>query len=458
MMMHTAPSPNRPSAAAGRTGLPARPAGGTLQGAERQLSEAVERAARHPAGKLALVLHLSRLPAPRDYHVRVARLLLQDCAQFHRGQVFAMRNRDLVLLCTQGPPDRRTDAHGPAELPASLARLFAVDVPDSRGLTSSWRLDGDTAPLHAYLDARGADAAQPSAAETGGQPVSLAALQEIVAKAPLPGLMVQQTGLSLSAERSLNLAARLAAAFQAISIDLGGLNLDAMVQHAVGDPFLFRHFGAGLDLRLLAVLHDDLATRGKLLRQALSLDVPVLLELGLATIVSSAFAAFARLAAGSGLRLWIAVALPEAGASLALLDHARNLLRLGGCNLLLRVDPAAFTIIRPAALQADMVVVPWSARLRQSASGLDDLRAGLDARLVLTGVDGEAALAWGQAHGIDLFAGPYLDQVQAALRMQRCHSAGGCTLTQCTRRAAAFGPPGRSFCANPALLAAGFAA
>jgi len=71
-----------------------------LSGNERLLHEASERAMRHPAGRVALVLHLSRLapPAPRPHHIRVARVLLQDSAQRFGGQVIGLRNQDLVLL------------------------------------------------------------------------------------------------------------------------------------------------------------------------------------------------------------------------------------------------------------------------------------------------------------------------------------------------------------------------
>ncbi len=428
-----------------------------LRGAERQLAEAAERALRAPAGKLVVVLRLSRLPTPRAYHVRVARVLLQECAQRFSGQVFAMANQDLVLLCAACRPEQAADPYAPAHLPASLARLFAIDAPDSGELVAFWRLEQDPACLADYLAARADAGTKPPEAALQGQPVSLAALQEIIAKAPLAGLLGQQTGLSLAADRSLTLARRLAPAFQQIGVGLDRLHLGELVSHAITDPFLFRHFAAILDARLLSVLHEDLQARFRLLRQAMTQGLPVLVELGLPAIVSPAFAALAKLAAASGVRLWVAVSLLEAAADLDLLDHARGLLKLTGSSLVInRVEPAAWHLARLDALRADLVVLTWSPALLQAeaASG-QVLLAAAPARMVLAGVDGEPALAWGQAHGIGLFAGPFLDRVQAALRMQRCHSASACTLAQCGARAAALGLPGRAGCGNPALLGGG---
>ncbi len=425
-----------------------------LRGAERQLAEAAERAGRSPAGRLVVVLRLSRLAAPRAYHLRVARVLLQECAQRFAGQVFAMSNQDLVLLCAACRPEQAADPYAPAHLPASLARLFAIDAPEGGDLVALWRLEEDHACLADYLASRTAPSTKAPEAALQGQPVSLAALQEIIAKAPLAGLLGQQTGLSLAADRSLTLARRLAPAFQAVGVGLDRLHLGDLVTHAVTDPFLFRHFAGVLDARLLAVLHEDLQARSRLLRQAMTQRLPVLIELGLPAIVSPAFAALAKLAAASGLRLWVAVSLLEAAADLDLLDHARGLLKLAGSSLVInRVEPAAWRLARLDALQADLVVLTWSPALLQAeaASGLARLGAA-PGRLVLAGVDGEPALGWGQAHGIGLFAGPFLDQVQAALRMQRCHSASACTLAQCGGRAGALGLPGRAGCGNPALL------
>ncbi len=432
-----------------------------LSGGERQLWEAAERAFRQPHGKLIIVLHLSKLPAPRAYHVRVARVLLEDTACRHAGQVFAMRNHDLILLCTRAPQDAGNREHAPDRLPDVLGRLFAADAPKDVELTSLWELERDGALLMGDIRARaGVGVCADEDEAVRGQPVSLAALQEIIAKAPLLALLTQQTGLSLSAHRARPLAARLAPAFQAVGIGLEGLRLGPLLHHALSDPFLYRHFADVLDLRLIGLLKDDLAGRCRLLRGAQVQAIPVMVELGLRAIVSPGFAECAHLAAAAGVRLWVAVSLLQAGSEIELLDHARGLLRMTGCSLVLnRFDPGALGLVRPALLKPDLIALAWSQQLLHAAgtsTGFAEvLRMGVT-RCILQGVDGEQALAWGQANGVGLFAGNFLDQVQAATRMERCHSAGACTLRACVGRAAALSQMGRAGCANPALLASGF--
>jgi len=77
---------------------------------ERHLLAAIERLARTPqaAGRewTAVVLHVSRLPppGPRPHHGRIARAVMQEAGQRTEGQVFSLRNGDVVLLARAGLP------------------------------------------------------------------------------------------------------------------------------------------------------------------------------------------------------------------------------------------------------------------------------------------------------------------------------------------------------------------
>jgi hypothetical protein len=148
-------------------------------------------AARQPAGQrhgngrpwCALVLHLSRMPqpGPRLYHRRVARALLDDGGLAHEGQVFALRNADLVLMCRATAfrsHDHPAQPRTADSLPRVLARLLRIDLPASTEIMSLWTLPADAPLLRAYADARLAEAAvrpgtnlSAGALEAGGLPL-----------------------------------------------------------------------------------------------------------------------------------------------------------------------------------------------------------------------------------------------------------------------------------------------
>jgi hypothetical protein len=442
------------------------PARAPLSGNERLLQEASARVMRHPAGRIALVLHLSRLspPAPRPHHIRVARVLLQDSAQRFGGQVVGLRNQDLVLIGAESGAANADQPHAPINLPATLARLFAADVPDPARLVSLWHLETEAAQLSAYIAERAADKPDEDAVADAApeSALSLAELQETLAHAPLPDLMVQQTGMLLDPDRNRPLAERLTPAFRELRLSLASLHLRPLVAQAVGDPYLYRHFSSALDLRLIQLLYDDLAKFGRITRPASAGLAALHIDLGLEAILSPAFARMSSLAQSAGVGLWVAVAFMPMCHDADLMQHARRILDLTGCALVLnRVDPLALAFVRQAALAPRLIKLVWSRHLADIAAGSQAARAlaAIDpARLALTGADSEQALTWAQSRGITLFQGPFLDQVQAASRMVHCHSATLCTLRQCEARASALGPSGRVGCANPGLLDSRFRA
>jgi hypothetical protein len=426
-----------------------------------------ERWLRAPHDKVVLVLHLSRLaaPAPRSHHLRVARVLLQDCAQRANGHVLVLHNQDLALFCAI-PRDQPGDAQdAPAQLRATLARLFEADVPDPARLISFWRLDEDAAPFRAYLAglltaATSTRTAKPgSTAETmPASALSLAALEEIAAQSPLAELIVQQTGMSLSPDRKLALANRLKPSFRQLSVSLAPLNLRPVVTEALADPYLLHHFSTRLDARLLRVLHDDVRAEGRLSRAALRDHLPIHVGLSLEAILSPAFARMSRLARAAGMRMGIEVPVMQACVELELLDHVRSLLDLAGFELILGpLDATMLALVNPAKLSPDAVKLVWSQQLADAAadpgSSLATTLAAISMdRIVLKGVDSEHAVAWGQARGISRFQGAFFDHAQAAARMAGCSGASACTLRQCVSRAGSQGVAGRAGCTNPALL------
>ncbi|HTZ70820.1 MAG TPA: hypothetical protein VMB71_09245 [Acetobacteraceae bacterium] len=445
------------------SGSPSTNLGFSPSGAERLLTDAAERALRAPRGKLALALHLSRLkpPAPRPHHARIARALLQDTAQRYSGQVFPLRNGDLVLLCAVPPAEGRVVAgqSSPTALPAALARLFGADAPDNDLLTTAWKLEEEGDRFWTFITARHTEAQPESAAEeTAGTASSVMALEEVVATAFVPDLLAQQTAIRLHPGRNLPLTSRLAPLFREITFSFAAMAQRQAIGEAVSDPYLFRHFAARLDARMLEHLQEDLQQGGKLTRGALRQNLPLHLNLTLEGIVSPGFARLAATAQRTGARFGVEISLMEATADPALMEYGRRLLDMAGFPLIVDgLDYVGLTMTHPAGLKPALVKVSWSPRLADSAppvkAAIEDAIARIGPeRIVLQRAESEEALVWGQANGIARYQGYYLDAVQAAARIANCHSARACTLRQCVSRAGTLSPAIRAACGNPGLL------
>lgn len=431
---------------------------------DRLLADAAERALRAPRGKLAFVLHLSALkpPAPRAHHVRIARALLQDSAQRYGGQVFPLRNGDLVLLCAAPPEDNRlvSGQASPIALPGALARLFGGDAPEPARLSTLWRLDTEGADFRDYLAQRPTNPAHHAlpVEEPVANTAALAALEALIATAPVPELLAQQTAIELRPGRTLPLTARLAPLFRELTFSFAAIAEQQDVADAVADPFLFRHFASKLDARMLEVLQADVESAGPLTRATLRQSLPLHLNLTLEGIVSPAFARLVQSARRSGARFGVEISMLEAVSDLPLVGYARTLLDLAGFPLILDgLDQASIVMTHPAGLSPALIKLAWSPRL---ADAPPPLQAAVDAaisrigpeRIVLARAEAEDALVWGQSRGIARYQGFYLDAVQAAGRIAICPAARACNLRQCMARAGTLAQTVRGACGNPGLL------
>lgn len=384
--------------------------------------------------------------------------MLDDAAQRHAGQVFALHNDDLLLLFSpdggpEGSPGRGMD------LPDTLARLFQVDVPDAAGLITMWSLARDAAALLHYAQARLQDTSPGPAPEPFGAMRAIEtidAIDAVVQNSRITDLMQRQTAvLLLAGGRS-----RLRLLFQevAFSVALLEARIAAAGQtrfaQANADPFLFRHLASRLDGRMLDALREDLQVNGPLTAGARDLGPTLHLNLTVSGILSDRFAHFAAMCRAVGAQVGVEVSLVEACGDPDAFAIARTRLRLAGLSLVLdNVSHHALMLTTPMALEPDFVKLDWSPRLPQAGRAVEQAVQELGAgRIVLQRAETEQALTWGLSQGIRRFQGRHVDAMLAAGRIAACSNSGNCTLRQYIARASATGLGGLAGCHNPSLL------
>ncbi len=428
-------------------------------GSERRLLEASHRAGRSPQGRMALVLHLSRLapPGPRPHHRRIARAILDDTALRHDGQVFALGNGDMVLLCAMAPQGQAAArlAHGlalsdPAAVSATLATLLRVDLPNPADVATVWPLQESLPAFIAYAAERVAESGlalappAPPGAGLAEQTVVVGAIAAIAEGAAGGDFIRRQVGVLVPASgRSAGLP--LSPLYRELSFSIAALEAClAATGQAAADPFLFRHLACRLDQRMLTLLADAAGTGGPLdIAASPRTAPPPHINLTLPAILSDDFARLAARCRQCGVTVGIEVALIDACADTAAFARARGVLAGAGLKLVLDgVSYLALLLAQPFALRPDLLKLDWSPLLPglqteerlQLAAALK--RVGPD-RVVLHHAETEAALRWGMAQGLRRFQGRHVDAILAAGRIMACPQATGCSVRQCIERAAA---------------------
>jgi hypothetical protein len=459
------------------------------------LADALDREARAPQGRFAVVVRLSRLPppGPRPYHRRVARALLEDCAQRHGGQVLQLASGDLVLLAHALPhaAEPPAAADTPQALPALLARLLHLDGDEAAGqVTTLVKLADGHDQLRALLDepAHAEDDEEPAGrprnpfagrlspgfpplAPGGLAPVpagGIAQLMRVQTTARLPPRGAPPSSPILPVHRAPAIEPGLLAAHLAAHQPSRGPEASSVPT----DPWLRQHLAEALGRSLLAALQAAWGGGGPLDAAPRAGVPPLLLRLPLALIATPAFAEFAALPHGEAPPS-IAIAMAEAAADPAAWAEARTRLSAAAMPLVLDgLSHHALVLARPEALGPDMLALPWSTALprlpaaRQAEVAAAIARIG-PARFLMTGADGEAALRWGRASGIQQFQGAHVEAMLAATRLLACPGPGGaresgtepaslddhpCGLRACAGRGTAATQAGRAGCIRPDLL------
>lgn len=402
--------------------------------AERMLLDSVQRATRRGFGTGALVLCLSRLPPPgiRPHHRRIARSLLDEAALRHGGQVFALRNQDLVLL---GP--------GSSAAAPLLIQLFGAGA-------DAVQIFEPGPELLAYAEERVAEELpRPAIPPDPAPPLPLDAADALLDSTRAGDLFQAQVAAELLPGGTLR------PLFREAAPRLSALAARLRSGGTLPDPVLFRDLSARLDARTLAVACADLAQGGPLSggsRPGLGRGPALHIKLTVAGVLSPQFAAFAAAVQRRGLRAGVELMLMEACADPAAFDRAKLAVRSAGLAVVLDgIGHHALLLTHPGRLGADLVKVEWSDGLA-SADAEAALRRLGPARVVLTGADGEAALRWGYGRQIRRFQGRHVDAMLAASRLGSCAFAFACTLRLCAERASATSGAGRTGCQNTALL------
>jgi hypothetical protein len=346
-----------------------------------------------------LHLHVAALGTSmrRPHHRRLLRETLDNALSSTRTRVFDLPNGDVVAVARSPAPV--LDA-------AEAALRQSLDPEQEAAAVRRLRLPEEAAELlNAASEALGLDPGEPPPASLPmpGTPLrsaELAAAERALAGADLEPVTIVQSVCRLDPDgegpepiwedRRVDWAAL-------ADLVLPGRDLAAA-------PALRKRLARAAEARLLAELSRPMAY----------LDWrPVGLPLSPATIEGPAFARFAQaLPAGRAEEVTVGLRPADLLADPGAAGRVGPLLHRGGFRLALDdAAPGLVALLPPERLGLDVIRLRWSAQLPGSvpAPVARLLQAAAD-RVVLSGVDRPAAIAWGWEAGIRLFQGPLVER------------------------------------------------
>jgi EAL domain-containing protein (putative c-di-GMP-specific phosphodiesterase class I) len=387
---------------------------------EYLLLDYVKRVARSPAGRRAVIIHLSRLRPDnrRAHHIRIAASTFESLVKQLDGQVFLLQNADIVFVCKDASVAVIDEAV------TRLRYLFGddplaaeLDENDPDHFATWYDLERDPSAFLTFVGAlhKQETRRQKRLAALAGtplrderQPLDAAALAELVntvARADLSNMLRQQMVCAIVPDEPPR------PIFREIYVSIPDLRDAVMPRRDItADPWLFQHLTQMLDKRVLSLLrrNDD-----RVISYSYSLN------LNISTLLSQGFTAFDQ-SLRTRARGTIVIELQKVDvfADLGAYVFARDYLRERGYRICIDgVTALTLPFIDRERLGLDLVKLFWSPDMADAhrSERLDELRAALEragkTRVILARCDSEEAVQFGQSIGLRLFQGRHVDRL-----------------------------------------------
>ena len=364
------------------------------------------------SGHRAIVFHLSRLKKSHraEKNIETAAGIVTELVQEFSGRTTVLPGGDIALIC-KGISSKALnetielvrylfidDEIAKEEEQADFCSVFDLEVAYPNFLALLQKIQGGEAKPPRRPPAPPA-IRLPAPVGTG----ELGALLRAAATADLTGMLRRQTIWAVAKERPP------VAKFDEVFIPIDALAAAIGTASTMPDNRCLSLYVAGiLDKRLLARLEWE--TIGN--------ERPLSINISVATARSAEFVAFdeRRAAAKPQSRMVLQMSLVDICADLPAYFEAAELVKGRGYVICLDgIAYPALACMNFRRLRADLIKIPWDeallqlgeAEFRELYRGLSDSGLG---RAILTHCERREAIQFGQAVGIELFQGPWLDR------------------------------------------------
>ncbi|MGO8921273.1 MAG: hypothetical protein ACLQJR_35765 [Stellaceae bacterium] len=387
---------------------------------ESLLLDYARRLGRHPGGRRAIIIHLSRLRPDnrRAHHIRIAANTFEALVKQFDGQIFLLQNADIVFVCKDASIAVIDDAimrlrylfgDDPlaAELDESAPDRFATWYDLERDYQDFLALAEEMYEHEVKRKKRIAAIAGGGLREER-KPMDAPALAELVAtiqRADLSNVMRRQSICAILGEEAPK------PVFREVYISIAELRDTIMPKRDIAsDRWLFQHLTQHLDRRVLAMLrkNDD---------QALAHSYS--LNLNISTLLSQEFHQFDQsLRAGARGSIVIELQKVDIFADLGAYIFARDFLKERGYRVCLDgVSAVTLGYIDRDRLGLDLIKMFWTPdmadplRTERTTAFREAVDRAGRSRIILARCDSEDAVAFGQAVGLRLFQGRHIDRL-----------------------------------------------
>lgn len=396
--------------------------------AEKYLLNTLERIAKNSSGYAVLYISVSKL-RPKHRHPKFLKILekfFDSVVGETKGAFFPMSNGDFVILgrdITQNMADDAVD-----KLRAGLSNDPILHGRNRSEFATVFSFPEAFASFYAFVANLIESNAVHSEAddEDAKRPVEAGEVDSILQK-------LERTDISELVKRQSVVKVlgpgQFKVYFQEFFVAVKDLNLLFDGLDLEENRWLYLYMLQNLDRRMLqAFFSANLQNWPNVIS----------INLNLSSVFSSEFVRFGRDFLKQGHKIIVEVQLIDVFNNLPLYFEVKDILSRGGHRILIDgVNAASLRMINMKNLNPDLVKIFWEPLLEFEPENEDVKKLaetlGRD-NVILAKCDTSAALQWGVKHGLSVFQGPFVDDIEVSYIYKRCPNAKNCQIKECLKR------------------------
>ncbi|MDR1025863.1 MAG: hypothetical protein LBL47_00550 [Lactobacillus sp.] len=396
---------------------------------ETFLLSALDRVAKNPFGYGVLYVSISKLK-PKNRHpefVKIFTKLFDSVVGATKGSLYVLSNGDFVILAKDIAPNMVDEAV--KKLREGLARDPILEGEDVTKFAAVYHFPDRFNEFYSYVERiKNSEIRNVSVGANAPRAITASEIEDVINELnsfDIAEIIKRQSVMRYTPPEKFSLM------FQEFFVAVKDLTLQFNEKiDLTANKWLFMYMSQRLDKKTMASFVEADLTKW---------PAKVALNLNLSSIFTKEFDAFINEFPKDNCKIVVEVKVMDVFNNNKQYIEARELLHANGHSFLLdEISPAALKMLDINKIKPDMVKMFWEPLLEFEEESDNDLKAEIEKfgkeNVILAKCDSEKAIKWGVSHGITAFQGPFIDDIETAIRKGKCPDSPNCSTLQCLKR------------------------
>ncbi len=410
-------------------------------GSERHLIESLDRISRNSARYSAVYINISKLKIKNRHprFIKILAKLFDGLVGAAMGAFFVLSNGDFVIIGTKISPEKIKQTV--ENLKKSMKNDPIIHTQEQSSFVQKYTFPQDLPELYMQVSKIAQQKKDDIEVADIKKSIQHNQVEHILQKLfsiDFTKIIKHQSVVHITSASSMNVINQ---EFYVAAKDLNN-ELDFNIDIS-SNKWLYTYLLEEIDKKVLSAMFFS---------NIKNLPPEISLNLNMSSIYSDEFNNFANNFLTNKISLVVEVSLIDVFTNLNLYFEVKEFLHQKGHKILIDgITPDTLSMINIKEANPDFIKIFWEPLMefdKENTKIKDAIDALGEDGVVLAKCHDIAAIKWGKSHGISVFQGPYVDELETAIIKAKCNHKNSCTNQECLKRRKMINGKFRDECQN----------